>query len=423
MVSRRSVLMALGAVGGIASLSSRRSAGGTARQNERISVQRWSSPRDFAAGRFQGTRPGRGESLTIAHPVGQREYTDPHGYGTKTWQYGRWISPRHRVGFGAKQLIASWAVDAPKDTWVQIEMRGTTTSGERTGWYVMGRWATTDVDIHRTSVPDQGDEHGWVAIDTFKAADGIMLGSYQMRVTLYQLPNNDHTPVLRSISAMTSHLPQQDHVDPSPLGGAAGTVLDVPQYSQEIHKGEYPQWDGGGEAWCSPTSTAMICSYWGRGPTEEQMSWVDPEYKDPQVDFAARGTYDYSYDGAGNWPFNVAYASQFGLDGFVTRLHSLNELEQYIKAGIPIITSQSFEEDELPGAGYGTNGHLMAVVGFTEDGDVVANDPASPTNDAVRRVYPRGAFENVWQRTSSTGGIAYIIYPPGHALPDAASED
>lgn len=429
-VSRRSVLSAVGVVGGMV-WAGRGSAGsetvlggatsgeeGTTAQSERISVQRWTSPRDFTSGRFQGTRPAnRAQSLTIAHSIGQREYTDPFGHGTKTWEYGRWTSPMQPVGFGAKQLIASWTADAPQGTGIAVEMRGTTTSGDHTGWYVMGRWATMDTDIHRASVPNQDGENGSVVIDTFKAADGVTLRSYQLRVTLYQLPESDHSPVLRSVSAMCSHLPEQTHVDASPVGGAQGTVLDVPQYSQEIHNGEYPQWDGGGEAWCSPTSTAMVVSYWGRGPTDEQMSWVDPDYKDPQVDFAARGTYDYNYDGAGNWPFNIAYAGRFGLDGFVTRLHSLNELEQYITAGVPVITSQSFEEEELPGAGYGTNGHLMVVVGCTEDGDVIANDPAAPTNEAVRRVYPRAAFENVWQRTTGTGGIAYIIHPSEHELP------
>lgn len=414
----------MGAVGVTSSLAGISSGSdGSLAQNEHISVQRWSRALEFAFGQFEGTRPGsRGRSLTIAHPIGQRAYTDPFGHGTKTWQYSRWTSHRHPVGFGAKELIASWTADVPQGTWLQVEMRGTTTSGERTGWYVMGRWAATDTDIHRTTVPYQYDDHGYIAIDTFKAADGVALRSYQLRVTLYRLPDSDHTPVVRSVSAMTSHLPEQTHVDPSPPGGAQGTVLDVPQYSQNIHIGEYPQWDGGGEAWCSPTSTAMILSYWGRGPTEEQMSWVNPDYKDPQVDFAARGTYDYSYDGCGNWPFNIAYAGRFGLEGFVTRLHSLTELEQYIKAGIPVITSESFEAHELPGAGYGTNGHLMAIVGFTENGDVVANDPASSTNEAVRRVYPRAAFENVWQRTTGTGGITYVMYPPGHELPDVAPD-
>ena len=389
---------------------------------EYIDVQRWTSPGDFDPGQFRGTKSTNGgAALTIADPIGEREYADPHGDETKTWEYSRWISPMQSVDFGAKQLVASWVADAPQGTWLEVGMRGETTSGDSTGWYVMGRWAATNAAIHRTSVLGQDDEYGRIAIDTFEAANGVALGAYQLRVTLYQLPGSEASPVLRSVTASTSRLPRQEHVEASTVGDAAGTTLDVPQYSQMIHEGEYAQWGGGGEAWCSPTSTAMVVSYWGREPSEEQLSWVDSDYQDPQVDFAARGTYDHSYGGTGNWPFNVAYAGRFGLDGFVTRLGSLDELEQYVEAGIPIVTSQSFEEHELPGAGYGTSGHLLVVVGFTEDGDVVANDPYAATNEDVRVVYPRTAFENVWQRTSGTGGIAYVIYPPGHELPDVWS--
>ncbi len=83
------------------------------------------------------------------------------------------------------------------------------------------------------------------------------------------------------------------------------------------------------------------------------------------MDFAARNVFDYTYDGAGNWPFNTAYAAEYGLEGFVTRLRSFTEAEEFIRAGIPLIISVSFEKDELDGAGYGTNGHLMVVAGFT----------------------------------------------------------
>jgi hypothetical protein len=40
----------------------------------------------------------------------------------------------------------------------------------------------------------------------------------------------------------------------------------VPPFSQEIHIGHYPQWDNGGEAWCSATWTAMVLKYWRTGP-------------------------------------------------------------------------------------------------------------------------------------------------------------
>jgi len=101
----------------------------------------------------------------------------------------------------------------------------------------------------------------------------------------------------------------------------------------------------------------------------------------------------------------------------VTRLRSLNELERFISAAIPVITSQSFRDHELPGSGYSTSGNLMVVVGFTPEGDVVVNDPAAPTDDTVRRIYPRAAFEGVWQRGS--GGIVHVVHPPGIPLPDS----
>ncbi|GAA3073419.1 hypothetical protein GCM10020000_67890 [Streptomyces olivoverticillatus] len=105
----------------------------------------------------------------------------------------------------------------------------------------------------------------------------------------------------------------------------------------------------------------------------------------------------------------------------VTRLRSLGDAEKLIRAGIPVITSQSFLASELDGAGYGTAGHLMCVVGFTADGDVVANDPASPSDAAVERVYKRRQFENIWLRTkrhnvqgqvkSGSGGVCYLYFP------------
>ena len=388
----------------------------------KVDQQRWTTIRDFARGRHEGTVPWRGGRLTMAAPVGHTEYTDPFGGGTKTWDYARWTSPTHRLRFGATQLVSSWNADTPGGTWLQVEMRGHVTHGTSdqkslTKWYVMGRWAADDTDIHRTSVPDQKDDDGNITIDTFVAASGVHLRDYQLRVTLYRATGGHARPSVRQLGAMASNVPQRETVPASPLGGAEGIELKVPRYSQDIHEGQYPQYDGGGEAWCSPTSTSMVVGYWGRGPSKKDMSWIDPSYADPQVDYAARNTYDYNYEGAGNWPFNTAYAARFGLDGFVTRLRSLTELEQFIKLGIPVVTSQSFKASELPGAGYSTDGHLMVIIGFTKSGDVIANDPASPTDAAVRHVYPRANFENVWQRSSSSGGVVYVIAPPGHRLP------
>ena len=391
----------------------------TAPAQSRVAYHEWTSDPDFAAGSPEGVRPDGSGALTISQPVGTTTYADPYGGGTKTWDYSRWTSPAVPVGFGASQLVASWTADTPHGSWLQVEMRGHTGAGADTKWYVMGRWAADDPgeggDINRTTVPGQADANGNVDIDTFVATNSLT--SYQLRVTLYRLPGGNASPVLRSVGAMASLVASRTTVPVSPPGGAEGIELKVPAYSQDIHTGQYPEYDGGGEAWCSPTSTSMVVGYWKRGPSKQDMSWVNPSYADPQVDYAARNTYDYNYQGAGNWPFNPAYAGRFGLNGFVTRLRSVNELEQFIKAGIPVVTSQSFKAAELPGAGYSTNGHLFVVVGFTKAGDPIINDPASSSDAKVRHVYPRANFENVWLRSSSSGGIVYIMYPPDHPLP------
>jgi hypothetical protein len=247
------------------------------------------------------------------------------------------------------------------------------------------------------------------------------LRSYRLRVSLYAESGSSASPVLSSVGAMTSAVPARFEVPASRPGKAAGIELPVPAYAQNIHKGQFPEYGGGGESWCSPTSTEMVVEYWGRRPRETDMAWIPAGHVDPTVDYAARYTYDYSYEGTGNWPFNTAYAAEFGLHAHVTRLHSLDELEDYIARGIPVVTSQSFRADELDGAGYGTAGHLMVVVGFTKDGDVIANDPAANSNADVRTIYRRAQFENVWLRTKrytadgtvaeGTGGIAYLITP------------
>jgi len=390
-----------------------------------VNFHQWRSTLDFVKGRAEGLRPAPGGGLVIARPVGTVEHTEPDLGTTRTYEYGRWTSPTYRQGFDATQLVASWNASTPDDTWLAVEMRGTTGAGTQSTWYTMGRWALGDTDIVRTTVPDQEDAVGYIDVDTFVAEQAI--SSYQLRVTLYREKGTHRTPKLAMVGAMTSAIPDRFTVPAGPTAGAWGIELPVPRYSQNIHAGEYPQYGGGGEAWCSPTSTEMVVEYWGRKPSKQDLSWVDPSFADPAVDHAARFTYDHDYDGTGNWPFNTAYAASFGLNGHITRLSSLTDIEKFVKAGIPVITSQSFLASELDGAGYGTAGHIMVVVGFTENGDVIANDPASSSNDAVRNVYKRDQFANIWLRTKRVnasggisggpGGVAYVIAPPWKQLP------
>ncbi|MGG2463628.1 peptidase C39 family protein [Streptomyces sp. RGM 3693] len=400
----------------------------TPRSKSPVEYHAWTTAADWRQGTGHGTRvlSGPRPGIALARPAGTTDYHDPHTGKAATWEYATWTSPAHRLPVPATEAVASWNAHTPAGTWIAVELRGTYSDGGHTPWYVMGRWTAGDgeTDIRRTSVDDQKDGRSAVSTDTFAVDDpssGLRLAAYELRLTLYRRPGSTLTPTVWRLGAMASDLPDRFEV-PASTPSLVGHELHVPRYSQEIHKGQYPEYDNGGEAWCSPTSSQMIIEHWGRRPTQQQLSWVDPSYADPQVCHAARYTFDYQYNGCGNWPFNAAYAATYrDLQGIVTRLASLTDVEHLVHAGIPVITSQSFLKSELDGAGYGTAGHLMTVIGFTRTGDVIANDPASPDDPAVRRVYKRRQFENIWLRTkrhddkgqvkSGSGGVCYLYFP------------
>ncbi len=410
-------------------------AGPPKRHDEQITWQGWSSYPDWRGGTHDGTvaAPGARPNLTLRRPVGTTEYADPHTGITRSWQYATWTSPVTRVGFDASELVASWNAETPAGTWIQIEMQGTYNTGDQTPWYVLGRWASGDSDIRADQRQRQGDPWSTIWTDTFSiddVADGVLLRAYQLRLTLYRAPGQTRrAPGLAGRGDELERAgPVRDHAQRRPDRLGHGS-WPCPRYSQNVHSGHYPEYDGGGEAWCSPTSTEMVVEYWRRGPSAADTAWVDPAYADPTVDHAARMAFDYAYDGAG----------QLAVQHRVRRLlprtwrrgspgcTRWTRLEHFIRAGIPVVTSQSFLASELDGANYGTAGHLFVVVGFTAEGNVIVNDPASSSNEVVRNVYQREQFEQIWLRTKrinasggvsgGSGGIAYLIKPRSKPWP------
>jgi len=327
---------------------------------------------------------------------------------------GSWESGWIASGFGWSELIPSWSATTPHGSQVTVEMQATPDGRRETRWWSFGQWADLDTYIGRSSLAGQADGDGRVAVDTFFAGS-TPLRAYRLRVTLQRAEALVATPRLRMIGAVVSDAPTAP-APPIP-SARTGVVRDlaVPSLSQEVHVGEYPQYDGGGEAWCSPTATAMVLGHWGAGPSAADLAAIP--YADPQVDHAARYTYDASYRGTGNWSFNTAYAARYGLRAFVTQLRSLAEAESFIAAGIPLVASITVGPDALPGFlfGQGTDGHLLVIRGFSASGDVIANDPAATSNARVRRVYDRAAFERSWLLGSY--GVVYVIHPASVPLP------
>jgi hypothetical protein len=379
-----------------------------------------------------------GGSLTLASSgLGSFVYTDPFANysgdgvdGSGSYDSGTWTSGVTNLSFPFNELVSSWNAHTPDGTWIQVEVQPQIDDGHWAKWYILGRWSSSDYTFHRTSVGGQGDADGFVSIDTFFAKDHPAV-AYRLRVTLYRESGTTESPTLSRLSAIAMNLTNQKMTFPSKTTMTAERDLVVPQYSQEIHHGDFPQYDNGGEAWCSPTSTSMVVSYWSNttgtdyDPTPAEYSWVTDalglNHADPWVDFTARAVYDYHYNGAGNWPFNAAYAASRGLVGDVTALHTLREAEPFIRDGIPLVASVAWSSNKLEGGIKSTNGHLMVIGGFTADGNVIAYDPASDTDALVRHVYDREQFERAW--IPASGGIVYVIRPAGRTTPSLTANN
>ena len=128
------------------------------------------------------------------------------------------------------------------------------------------------------------------------------------------------------------------------------------------------------------------------------------------------GVYDGVYDGHGNWPFNTAYAASRGLEAYVARFTSLDQVEPWVEAGVPVIVSFAWGKGDLTGAAIpSSSGHLAVIVGFDGSGNPIVNDPAAASDVDVQRTYLRAEFEPLW--LTNSGGTVYLIYPNGTTVP------
>ena len=324
---------------------------------------------------------------------------DP-GTGPRLTEY---VSPEHPVAGGFTSAIASWNLNASEGQWIAVQMRARL--GERwTRWYDMGHWSPALDGGHRHSIDKQDDADGRVDTDTLnlkRVADAV-----QVRVDLHAGADGS-PPRLLSLAVSTDREDVAPPTSSTADVAAWGHDIDVPQLTQRVGK-EGGAYGGGGPSWCSPTSVAMVLGYWAQRTHHPEWA-VD-------VPTAAKGTYDPVYDGCGNWPFNVAYASQHGLHGWVDRFSSLADVERLVAGGIPVIASIKVAPGELAGTPYpSTDGHLLVIRGFTDKGDVIVNDPDGEPG-AIRRVYDRAQFFHVWQHGSR--GAVYLIAPPSVTIPN-----
>jgi len=348
-----------------------------------------------------------GGAARFDEKVGLCSGSDPEGatlpagvsyYAGTPFFFGTAISPEVKLAGAVDHLIPSWHATTPPGTWIQLHVRAKLPSGW-TAWYRLPIWASDAALVKRRSVKLPADANGGVDVDTFFLKSPQVASAYQLSVTLFST-SAAVSPTLHMVAAAASRDAKVYPQSP-PHASVWGKNLPVPQRSQALPEYKDKGFGGGGEVWCSPTSTSMVMEYWSQVLASAPLNLSVPD--------AAAGCFDWVYNGTGNWPFNTAFAASQGLFGIVTRLYSMSEAESWIAAGVPLIISISFKPGELPGAPISkTNGHLLVVRGFDASGNVIVNDPAARDNASVQLTYPRAALEAAWTHSHRT---AYLIYP------------
>jgi uncharacterized protein YvpB len=298
-------------------------------------------------------------------------------------------SPEIITGAKYDELIVSWNAETPYGTYLRVEARATEL-GKATPWFVLGLWSSNTERYPRESVLGQTNEFGRVATDTLIFSRAYQ--SFQIRLTLggeYMTKPN-----LKYLGLNFADSKAQPPVL-APNKKAWGTVLPVPEKSQMT----YPN----GKELCSPTTVSMMLSYWSGKLDRRDLNRDVPEISE--------NIFDRNWKGTGNWVFNMAYAGSFkGMRAYVTRLSDVSELEDWIAQGVPVGLSLCY--DRLRGKKSGPSGHLVTLVGFTEKGEPIINDPG--TSENVQKVFSRKNLINAWAYSRNA---VYLIYPENTDVP------
>lgn len=299
-------------------------------------------------------------------------------------------SPEINTRIDFNEGVVSWNAASAQNSYLVVEARALYPRSA-SKFYTLGLWSTNPARYPRRSVPDQNDADGAVATDV------LVLHRPARRLQIRITSGGAETgrPALRFLGISLT----DTNVSPPqlpPNRAAWDKLIPVPERTQMI----YPN----GKTLCSPTTVSMLLGYWA-----ETLKRPDLDRPVPEI---ASAIYDSQWQGTGNWPFNMAYAGAFpGLRAYVTRLSDVAELEAWIARDIPV--GLSVDYDRLRAKGPGPNGHIVACVGFTKDGNPIINDPG--TTEHVRKVFPRQNLIDAWACSRNT---VYLVYPENAAIPE-----
>ena len=284
-----------------------------------------------------------------------------------------YASPRLTVAGGFSEAILSWNIEVPSGGGARLELR-VARAETWSEWLFVGDWGDQPPGGAR------GIESalGQVDVDYFRG--NSLAEALQYRITSHVEPASVQRVAMVATRPSSESL-EAASARPEPLS------LRVPFRNQRT---ERPRLAG---RLCSPTCVAMA------------VAQIDDTATTGDV---ARLAHDAYHDLYGNWVRNVQAAYTLGRPGAVLRFSTWGEVEARLRRGEFVVISLSFTREEMPEAGYDTGGgHLIALRGFDDHGDVLVSDPAFGDPAKAERTYGRANLTRCWlQRTK---GTAYVF--------------
>ncbi len=304
------------------------------------------------------------------------------------------LSPKIKAPIAWNQLVLSWNAKPVPGTFVRVEARAIQ-HGHTTKFFSWGQWSPDDKTFSRYSITNQKDADGDVRADTL--ALNQLADKVQIRLTLGG--TNGASLPLKFLGLSFCNTQIKPEILP-PNRAAWGKKISVVERSQQ----SYP----GGGGWCSPTSLSMALAHWGSVSNRADWNLDAPE--------VAAGAADHGFKFlTGNWSYNTAFAGTLdGMRAYVTRFSDISEIEDFIAAGIPVIISARYDLLQ-DGRADDFSGHLTICRGFTENGDLIINDPWTDLKvESVRHIYKR---ENIRRAWATSHNAVYLVYPENSKLP------
>jgi hypothetical protein len=299
---------------------------------------------------------------------------------------GMWTGPETVADFPFTELLPSWNVATPKDTGVFFQLRlRDASSGAWSPWLFVGRWGRT--------VHGRADErlpydrivrfaHGAVLTDMPLVLLTQPADAYQVRAVLQSFDLDPAVnPDLRRVAVAYSGMVS----DPAKRARLLGRGESEDESACDLAVPHVSQYDAPPtlcESVCLPACVTMVLSYWGmdRPLSENSLAIYDPD----------SGMF-------GNGSRAVARAAELGLDSWLQRVRDWDQAKALVRRGQPLIAAVHLETGE----------HLIVIRGFTEDGDVIVNDPL---HRAKGRTTQRA--DELGQAWFGSGGIACVIRRP-----------